>query len=125
MKLTRETQTNYLIRGWEPGSIQIDDRQLVGDVIISPEQLVEDWQPPAPQAMTMAALAPALALDPAILLLGTGHSITFPDADLAGLLAVEGIGFEVMTTPAACRTYNVLAVEGRPVVAAILNLAND
>lgn len=121
MKLTRETGTTYLIRGWEPGVILIDEERFTSHVIISGEAIVTDWQPPAVKDLSLDSLAPALALQPGILLLGTGAEASFPDADLAGLLGIEGIGLEIMATPAACRTFNVLAVEGRPVVAALLN----
>lgn len=121
MKLTRETGTTYLIRGWEPGVIRVDEERFTSHLIIGAEQLVTDWQPPPIKDISLASLAPALALKPGILLLGTGPEVRFPDADLAGLLAIEGIGLEIMATPAACRTFNVLAVEGRPVVAALIN----
>jgi uncharacterized protein len=121
MNLTRETATTYLIRAWEPGVIQVDEQRLNGHVIISPQQIVADWQPPSPEDITLTSLAQALALEPSILLLGTGNVAVFPNIDLAGLLGIEGVGVEVMATPAACRTYNVLAVEGRPVVAALFN----
>jgi uncharacterized protein len=124
MKLTRETGTTYLIRGWEPGVIHVDEDHFTGHLIIGAEQLIADWNPPAVKDLSVESLAPALALQPGILLLGTGPEVSFPDADLAGLLAIDGIGLEIMATPAACRTFNVLTVEGRPVVAALINGIN-
>ncbi len=121
MNLTRETATTYLIRAWEPGIIQVDEQRLSGHIIVSPQQVITEWQPPNAEEITLQSLAPALALEPSILLLGTGDIAVFPHIDLAGLLAVEGMGVEIMATPAACRTYNVLAVEARPVVAALFN----
>jgi len=54
------------------------------------------------------------------LLLGTGPSQRFPDPPLYAELYRSRVGFEIMDTGAACRTYNVLVGEGRAVVAALL-----
>ena len=61
-----------------------------------------------------------LALEPDVLLLGTGSRQRFPHPRLYRSLTDAGIGVECMDTPAACRTYNILVAEGRRVVAAIL-----
>jgi len=53
-------------------------------------------------------------------IVGTGATQRFPPHELAKALATTGVGVEVMDTRAACRTYNILASEGRKVVAAIL-----
>ena len=42
-----------------------------------------------------------------------------PNTDLMTDLAIQGVGLEIMDTPAACRTYNLLVHEGRDVVAAL------
>ena len=57
---------------------------------------------------------------PDFLLLGTGERQHFPSADLRASFAAAGIGLEAMNTGAACRTYNVLLAEGRPVAAALV-----
>jgi uncharacterized protein len=61
-----------------------------------------------------------LALEPDVLLLGTGARQRFPHPRLYRSLTDAGIGVECMDTPAACRTYNILVAENRKVVAAIL-----
>ncbi len=55
-----------------------------------------------------------------IVLLGTGARLRFPHPSLTRPLIEAGIGLEVMDTGAACRTFNLLAGEGRKVLAAIL-----
>ena len=55
-------------------------------------------------------------------LLGTGARQIFLDAEYTRFLAARGIGLEVMDTGAACRSYNILAGESRPVVAALFML---
>ena len=61
-----------------------------------------------------------LALQPALVLLGTGTRLRFPSAAVMATLLTRGIGIEVMDSAAAARTFNVLATEGRRVVAAFL-----
>lgn len=61
-----------------------------------------------------------LGLAPEVVLLGTGARQQFPDPVLLGILHAQRIGVEVMDTAAACRTFNVLVTEGRPVAAALI-----
>jgi len=61
-----------------------------------------------------------LALRPEVLLIGTGPRQVFPDRALLAPLHAARVGFEVMDTAAACRTYNVLVGEGREVAAALI-----
>ena len=58
--------------------------------------------------------------NPEIVLLGTGRRLRFPPAALTRSLAAARVGLEVMDTPAACRTYNILTGERRRVLAALL-----
>jgi uncharacterized protein len=69
---------------------------------------------------TASDLEPAFALAPEIIILGTGHGACAPNLELMQSLAAKSIGLEIMNTPAACRTYNVLVHEQRRVVAALL-----
>ncbi|MEW6591857.1 MAG: Mth938-like domain-containing protein [Pseudomonadota bacterium] len=55
-----------------------------------------------------------------ILLLGTGNRLRFPHPALTRALVEARIGLEVMDLGALCRTYNILAAEGRKVGAAVL-----
>jgi len=80
------------------------------------------WPPSSPREIGAAALAPALAEKNALglFLLGTGQRQSMPELDVRRAFAAAGIGLEAMDTGAACRTYNVLLAEGRPVGAALL-----
>jgi uncharacterized protein len=55
-----------------------------------------------------------------MVIFGSGQRIRFPQAALLRPLIEQGIGVETMDTPAACRTYNILAGEGRHVIVALL-----
>jgi uncharacterized protein len=59
-------------------------------------------------------------LEPEIVLLGTGDRQRFPHPRLTQALLAHGVGVEVMDTAAACRTYNIIMMEGRRVAAALL-----
>ena len=65
-------------------------------------------------------LSRTLALEPELVLLGTGARQIFPDAAYGAQFLRAGIGFEVMDTSAACRTFNVLVGEQRRVAAMLL-----
>ncbi len=84
---------------------------------------IHAWEPAHP--LDLPSLAPVLAEKAALglLILGSGRSQEFPAPDLRRALADAGVSLEVMDTGAACRTYNVLLAEGRPVGAALIAVA--
>jgi uncharacterized protein len=121
MQLIRETSELNLIRAWEGGRVLIGDRWVGGNLILSAERIIVDWAVQDPHALSLEDLGAALALEPEIILIGTGERALLPDTELMGALAERAIGLEFMTTPAACRTYNVLVHEQRRVVAVLFN----
>ena len=62
---------------------------------------------------------------PEIIILGTGQHLRFPPQDCLSILQQQNLGYEVMDTAAACRTFNVLAAEGRDVILAMLMIEAD
>jgi uncharacterized protein len=123
LQLTRETTPAHLIRAWEPGRVRVLERWVQGNVIVAPDRVIENWQVTSPTQLRSEDLRDAVALEPEIILLGTGAEIVLPDVDLMAELAALHIGLEIMSTPAACRTFNVLVHEQRRVVAALFNAA--
>lgn len=120
MKLHADRPAGHYIRSFEPGRLRLADRELTASVVIAPDQLIEDWQPADPLAITLADLAPVLALQPELVIIGTGLSQRFISAAVTAQVMRRGIGIECMATEAACRTYNILMAEDRRVVAALL-----
>lgn len=121
MKFTLDRPaTVHVARGYTPGRIRIGDRELTRSVIVSATTLIESWRPQNIVELAAADLEPVLALRPEVLLLGSGARQVFPAPELLAALYAARIGFEVMDTGAACRTYNVLVSEGREVVAALI-----
>ena len=110
----------YALRAADGRSAKVNDRVLETSFILSPNELIEDWQVGDTAALVPEDLAPLLALNPELVLLGTGESQRFPSAAVMAACLTRGIGIEVMTNPAAARTFNVLAGEGRRVVAGFL-----
>jgi uncharacterized protein len=90
------------------------------NIAVTPERIVTGWTAGGFDALTEADFAALIELEPEVVLLGTGASFRFPHPRLTRALTDAGIGVEVMDTPAACRTFNILAAEGRKVVAAVL-----
>ena len=59
-------------------------------------------------------------MEPELIVLGSGARQIFPPLAFGATFSPRGVGFEVMDTGAACRTYNVLVGEQRRVVAVLL-----
>ena len=81
---------------------------------------VEPWQRGGFDALEAADFERVAALAPEVVLLGSGARLRFPAPALLRALIERGVGVETMDTAAACRTYNVLAAEGRSVLAALI-----
>ena len=120
MKLTDETQRGInFIRGYAPGELRIGEDVVRTSCIVTADR-VQEWAPQSAAAITLADLQPVLDIAPEIIVLGTGERQQFPDAALMGAILSRGIGCEVMSTGAACRTYNVLVSEDRKVAAVLM-----
>lgn len=107
----------YLLRGADGASALVNERRLTESFILSPEVLIEGWAVRAVATMQPSDLEPLLALQPELVLLGCGGAQAFPPAVTLAACLCRGIGLEAMTNAAAARTFNVLAGEGRRVVA--------
>lgn len=121
MKLTDErTAGAYVVRSYAQGEVRVGETVLRRSCLISATQLVADWRPQSIAELTLADLDAVLAMQPEIVVLGTGSRQQFPPTEWMAALLSRGIGCEVMETGAACRTYNVLVSEDRKVVAALM-----
>ena len=89
-------------------------------LIVMPDRITEDWKVHNLESLVLDNIETLAALKPELVLLGTGDVLRFPDPRLLVNLTHAGIGAEVMDTRAACRTYNILAEEGRNVAAALI-----
>ena len=103
------------------GGFRFAEMSHRGSILCLPSGIYA-WQADSPDEIEAAALAPVLAERDALdlLLLGTGRRSQLPGAEVRRAFEAAGVALEVMDTGAACRTYNVLLGEGRPVGAALL-----
>ena len=125
MKLTDEKIAGiHLIRSYAPGEVRIGDAVIRSSCLVKADQLVSDWRPQTVAELSVADLEAVLAMKPELVVLGSGPRQQFPAPEILGAVLSRGVGCEVMDTGAACRTYNILASEGRTVVAALM-LRND
>lgn len=92
-------------------------------LVVLPDRIVEHWNVTSLESLTQDDIGALALLNPELVLLGTGDVLRFPDARLLASLSAARIGAEIMDTRAACRTYNILAEEGRHVAAALIILA--
>lgn len=113
-------QAQYQIRAYKPGTIQVNEKTFTSSIIITPDELISNWQPRTINELTEEHLAPILIIKPDILLIGTGSKLVFPPVEIYGHLINMGIGVEIMDTSAACRTFNALSAENRRVAAALI-----
>ncbi len=122
MALTHDRPEGYFfIRTCDARSVTVIDRSLRDSCLVLPDRVVEDWPVNDIEAFTDAIAQQLAELKPELVLLGTGSSLRFPSASSRSVLLRQHIGIEVMDNNAACRTYNLLADEGRyPLLALIL-----
>lgn len=120
MKLHLANPRNgYTLTGYGTGFLTVNDTRYEHAIIVTPGSAPAPWPVDSVDALTAEAAALLLAQSPEIVIIGTGPAQVFPDPARLRPLLEARIGVEIMSTPAACRTYNVLMGEGRRVLAAI------
>lgn len=122
LKFTRDPTAANTVRKVEPGTIVVGNEQYSENIGLLTDTVITRWpELPVPQ-LDEEYLQPILRHSPELLLLGTGWRTVRPPRELVFALARRGVGLEVMDTPAACRTFNILVGEDRR-PAAVLYLA--
>ncbi len=121
MKLhSADTGRLNTVTGYGAGYIEINAVRHQGAILLMPEGDIRQWQPSSDGKLDSAQTEGILALSPEIVLLGTGPSQRFQEAQVVVAFHRAGVGLETMDTAAACRTYNILMAEGRRVLAALM-----
>ena len=121
MRFTQDLSSAVnVIRAHGNGELRVNDAVYRGAVILSASTAIAE--PNVQNFDDLVAIdgARILALEPELVLLGTGARQIFPEAAFGAQFLRAGIGFEVMDTGAASRTFNVLVGEHRRVVALLL-----
>ncbi|MEL6723052.1 MAG: MTH938/NDUFAF3 family protein [Pseudomonadota bacterium] len=111
---------SYQITACEADHYQIQGKLYPPSLLILPDQLITDWSVANIHDLRSEDLAPVVAHQPDLVLLGTGRTQQFPDLVVLQPLLDAQIGFQVMHNRAACQTYNIVLAEGRQVVLILL-----
>lgn len=121
MDLSFDHAEGYLfVRTVGRSSVVLADRELSDSFLLATDHVVEGWPIHDAAELDASHVDTLLSLQPELIILGTGHVQKFPAAAfMAGFLR-KGVGIEVMDNGAAARTYNLLAGEGRRVVAGFI-----
>lgn len=120
MKLHALSREGNVVTGVGPGWLRIGNIVHRQSLLLTPDAVLPGWAPRGWEGLAADDFAAVVALHPEVVLFGSGGSLRFVSARLTHVLAESGIGLETMDTPAACRTFNILAAEGRRVAAALI-----
>ena len=121
MQLTEHRSADlFVIHSLRPDYVRVGEIEYQHSIVLMPEQGVHDWPVRSISELTADHLEAIFALDPEIVILASGRTLTFPPQAIQLEFLKRGVGFEVMTLEAAARTYNVLASEDRRVLGAFI-----
>jgi uncharacterized protein len=120
MKLHPDKTDGPTINGMGLGWIAVNGEKKTASIVLSSRGPCVDWNCRQFDQLSASHFAQLAALAPELVIFGSGTQLRFPPAAWLQSLMAQRIGLETMDTAAACRTYNILASEGRHVVAALL-----
>ena len=121
MKLHQQLTPNVnTIRAFEQGCVTINNDPCRHSLIVTAGKLEKNWPIEAAEQLTTETIRELLAYQMDIILIGTGKEHHLLDPLLSLEAIQQGTGIEIMTTEAACHTYNILLGEDRKVLAALI-----
>ena len=120
LKFHLATASGNVVTGLGPGWVRIGAIEYRENLVLTPATVAVGWAVSGFPGLADADFARLLSFEPEVVLFGAGAAIRFPHPRLTRALTEARVGLEVMDTAAACRTFNILAAEGRSVVAALL-----
>ncbi len=110
----------YLIEAFEAGSIRVGGRNYAHNLLLMPGQSKTRWTLHSIAQLDAKEVGRLASLEPDIILIGSGEKQVFPHPKTFAPLMQAGIGYEIMPTHSACRTFNILLAEDRRVLAALI-----
>ena len=108
------------ITGYGDGYVEINKTPYAHAVVLSSNGAISEWSAQSFDDLETHHFAQLIDLKPELILIGTGKRQRFPKPELLKALISAKIGFEIMDSQAACRTYNILVSEGRQVLLALI-----
>ena len=125
MELTQQKPrgTLQIVNSYGDGGFKVSGVRHQGSILVLPD-VTASWPVERFEKLSLNTLQPIIDAKPAVevLIVGCGPSLKLLPTTLRDVLRAKRIGIEAMDTRAACRTYNVLAGEGRRVAAALIAL---
>jgi len=104
----------FVIQSYGEEYIILNNERHTASLILTPNQRLE-WVVDDASLLDDENLAPLLADEPELIVIGTGTKPCVPSPSVMRFFARHGLGLEFVNTPTACRIYNILASEGRRV----------
>ena len=102
MELSLERPEDFLfVRRVEEGAVTVVDRRFTRSFVLARDRVIEDWAVTGADDLDPESIEPILALEPEVVLLGTGTRQTFPSAEVQAAFLRRGVGIEVMDNAAA------------------------
>ena len=108
------------ITGYGDGYVEINKTSYAHAVVLSSDGAISQWSAQTFDDLEVHHFSQLIDLKPELILIGTGKRQRFPKPELLKALISAKIGFEIMDSQAACRTYNILVGEGRQVLLALI-----
>ena len=109
-----------MITGYGAGYVEINQTPYAHAVILSSDGAISNWSVQTFDSLEVCHFSQLVDLKPELILIGTGSRQRFPKPELLKDLIMAKIGFEIMDSQAACRTYNILVGEGRKILLALI-----
>jgi uncharacterized protein len=120
MKIQPDSFDGQVISGYGPGWVAINGERVSHSVVVGARGQRMDWKCNNFADLTDEHFGQLAGLGAELVIFGSGERLRFPRPEWLGKLMARRIGLETMDTQAACRTYNILAGEGRDVIVALL-----
>ena len=120
MKFHPDVITTQFVQAYGPGWVQVAQERVQHSIVLDSTGARFAWHCQRFEELSPAHFEQLAQLQPELVIFGSGTRLRFPTAALTRSLIERQIGLETMDVQAACRTYNVLAGEGRRVVVALL-----
>ncbi len=110
----------FIIHSCDAQRIRVNGQDWTGSFMLLPGQPIQAWPVAVGESLTPEHFSTVIEQQPELVILGTGPGLQMPGPEVYGALLGREIGLEAMTTAAACRTYNLLAQDGRDVAACLI-----
>ena len=114
-----DPDAKHFVKRYAPGELVLNTGAHTDSIIVYQDKVLS-WEPRDITELTVGEISNLVALKPGMIILGTGQKQSFPESELLAAIYEARIGIEIMSTRAACQTYNLLADEGRDVLAALI-----